>query len=126
MRKLITQSGGHRGCLGLNLRGECVTAADAALLQQAVNQLLTTHSSQIWVDCQALCALSDLGQLALLHASQAARARGITLYWCGLAEPFVTQLQRSYSSALMLVPASVYQGPAFLRANLVDTTAANY
>lgn len=116
MRKLTTQSGGQRGCLGLSIRGACVTPADAALLQQAVNQLLTTHSSQIWVDCQALHALSDLGQLALLQASQAARARGITLYWCGLPESLLAQLQEPCLAAMMLVPANIYQGPAFLRA----------
>jgi hypothetical protein len=126
MRKLTTQSGGQRGCLGLSLRGACVTPVDAALLQQAVNQLLTTHSSQIWVDCQALYALSDLGQLALLRASQAARARGITLYWCGLPEPLLAQLPEPCLATMMLVPANVYQGPAFLRAHPAHMTVPSY
>jgi hypothetical protein len=69
MRKLITLSGGPRGCLGLSLHGECVTAVDAVSLKQAISQFLTTYSSQIWVDCQALNAISDLGQLPLLQAS---------------------------------------------------------
>lgn len=45
MRKLITQSGGQLGHLGLDLRGEWVTVADA-VSQKADIQLMATMISQ--------------------------------------------------------------------------------
>ena len=117
MRKLTTQSGGQRGCLGLSLRGNCATPADAALLTQAVGQLITTHASQIWVDCQALDGLSETGQQALLHANQAARSVGTMLCWCGLPAHLLAQLsENELPPVITLLPAEDYRGPAFLRA----------
>ncbi|MGI4734293.1 MAG: STAS domain-containing protein [Janthinobacterium lividum] len=124
MRKLITQSGGQRGCLGLSLRGNCISDADAALLAQAIGQLLTTYSSQIWVDCQGLHELSKTGQRALLQADRSARAVGTTLNWCGLPASLLAQLaELALPPALVLLPADAYQGPGFLRAAAAHSVA---
>ena len=124
MRKLTTHSGGQRGCLGLSLRGHCISSADAALLAQAIGQLLTTYASQIWVDCQRLNTLSEAGQHALLQANRSARAVGTTLNWCGLPAPLLAQLAgQALPPALVLLPAEAYQGPAFLRVEAAQAVA---
>lgn len=124
VRKLTTQSGGQRGCLGLSLRGNCISSADAALLAQAISQLLTTYASQIWVDCQRLHELSEAGQKALLQANRSARAVGTTLNWCGLPEPLLAQLaDQALPPVLVLLPAEAYQGPAFLRVEAASPMA---
>jgi anti-anti-sigma regulatory factor len=114
MKKLTIQLGGQRGCLGLSLRGNCITAADAVQLEQAVQQLLTTLASAIWVDCQQLHVLSPLGQHTLLQADRRARAVGATCYWCGLAEDIVEQLA---SSGLEMRASQDFRGPGFLVAS---------
>lgn len=111
MRKLTIQLGGQRGCLGLSLRGSCITAADAGQLEQAAQQLLTTLASKIWIDCQQLQALSPLGRQALLQADRRARAVGATCYWCGLPDGMLEQLA---GSGLELCPATDFRGPDFL------------
>jgi anti-anti-sigma regulatory factor len=124
VRKLTTHLGGQRGCLGLSLRGHCISSADAALLEQAIGQLLTTYASQIWVDCQRLNALSEAGQHALLQANRSARAVGTTLNWCGLPAPLLAQLaDQALPPSLVLLPADAYQGPAFLRVEPVPVVA---
>jgi anti-anti-sigma regulatory factor len=121
MKKLTTQLGGQRGCLGLSLRGNCITAADAEQLEQATQQLLTTLASRIWIDCQQLHALSPLGQHALLQADRRARAVGATCYWCGLPDGMLAQLA---SSSLELRPATDFRGPSFLLSGLCVQTPA--
>jgi anti-anti-sigma regulatory factor len=97
MKKLTIQLGGQRGCLGLSLRGNCITAADAEQLEQATQQLLTTLASRIWIDCQQLHALSPLGQHALAQLA---------------------------SSGLELLPATDFRGPSFLLSGLCVQTPA--
>ena len=109
MPKLVTHVGGHRGCLGLSLRGNCTTPADAAQLAQAASQLLTTRTPHLWVDCQQLLALSGLGQQAILQADRQARAAGSICYWCGLPPHLHAQLAHT---GLELLPAASFQGPS--------------
>ncbi|RZK92328.1 MAG: hypothetical protein EOO62_33345, partial [Hymenobacter sp.] len=84
MRTLTIHLGGHRDCLGLSLRGGCTTVADAAHLEQAMEQLLAKGVPKAWIDCRGLHSLSWVGQQALLHADVSARASSTELYWCGL------------------------------------------
>jgi anti-anti-sigma regulatory factor len=117
MRTLTIHLGGHRDCLGLSLRGTCTTAADAAHLGQAVDQLLTKAVPQAWIDCRGLQSLSWLGQQAILHADNNARATNTELYWCGLPRHVVNQLTESgLASELKLRSAADFQGPRFLLA----------
>ena len=118
MRTLTIHLGGHRDCLGLSLRGTCITAADAAHLGQAVDQLLAKAVSQAWIDCRGLKSLSWLGQEALVHAETSARASSTELYWCGLPSQLVSQLTESgLASKLKLRSAADFQGPRFLLAS---------
>lgn len=117
MRTLTIHLGSLKGCMGLSLRGDCTTAADANHLSQAISQLFANaaHPPQAWVDCQQLHSLSWLGQRALLQVDSRTRAHGTTLYWCGLPSELHNQLAASgLSSALHLLPADGYQGPRFL------------
>jgi len=117
MRTLTIHLGGHRDCLGLSLRGTCITAADVAHLGQAIDQLLTKAVSQAWIDCRGLQSLSWLGQQALVHADSSARASSTELYWCGLPNHLVKELNESgLASELKLRPAADFQGPRFLLA----------
>lgn len=109
MHQLVTHVGGHRGCLGLSLRGSCTTSADAAQLARAASQLLTTRTPQLWVDCQQLLDLSGLGQQALLQADRQARAVGSICYWCGLPPHLHARLAHS---GLELLPATGFRGPS--------------
>lgn len=115
MRSLTIHLGGHRDCLGLSLRGSCITEADATHLEQAMDQLLAKGVPQAWIDCRGLHALSTLGQQALLHADTSARASSIELYWCGLPQDVVGQLTASgLAATLQLRTAAEFQGPRFL------------
>ncbi|RZL14091.1 MAG: STAS domain-containing protein [Hymenobacter sp.] len=117
MRTLTIHLGGHRDCMGLSLRGGCTTPADAAHLEQAVNQLLARAVPQAWIDCQGLHSLNWLGQQALLQADSKARASSTELYWCGLPKNLVSELKDSgMSTALKLCPAAEFRGPQFLLA----------
>jgi anti-anti-sigma regulatory factor len=117
MRTLTIHLGGHRDSLGLSLRGCCTTIADAAHLEQAVEQLLVKAVPQAWIDCCGLHTLSWLGQRALLHADNNARASSTELYWCGLPPSVLEQLTNSgLASVLHLRPAADFQGPRFLLA----------
>ena len=124
MRTLTIHLGSHQGNMGLSLRGDCATAADASHLDQAIGQLLDSKSPQVWVDCQQLHSLTWLGQRALLKADSRTRAGGIPLYWCGLATSMLTQLAASgLNSVLNLLPAEGFRGPRFLLPNLTSPTA---
>jgi len=115
MRSLTIHLGGLRDCLGLSLRGGCTTAADAAHLEQAVEQLLAKGVAKAWIDCQGLHSLNWLGQRALLHADSSAKATNTELYWCGLPAGLVQQLVASgLDEVLQLRPAAEFQGPQFL------------
>lgn len=115
MRTLTIHLGGHRDCLGLSLRGGCTTAADAAHLNQAVEQLLTKAVPQAWIDCRGLHTLSWQGQRALLRADNSARASSTELYWCGLPPSVLEQLTDSgLAAVLQLRPAADFKGPRFL------------
>ncbi|MFD1873896.1 STAS domain-containing protein [Hymenobacter bucti] len=115
MRTLTIHLGGHRDCMGLSLRGSCTTPADAAHLEQAVNQLLVRAVPQAWIDCRGLHSLNWLGQQALLQASSKARVNRTELYWCGLSKELLSQLKASgLGSELALRPAADFQGPQFL------------
>jgi anti-anti-sigma regulatory factor len=117
MRTLTIHLGGHRDCMGLSLRGACTTSADAAHLEQAINQLLVRAVPQAWIDCQGLHSLSWLGQQALLQATSKALASSTELYWCGLPKNLMSELRESGISAeLQLRPAAEFQGPQFLLA----------
>jgi anti-anti-sigma regulatory factor len=117
MRTLTIHLGGHRDCMGLSLRGACTTSADAAHLEQAINQLLVRAVPQAWIDCQGLHSLSWLGQQALLQATSKALASSTELYWCGLPKNLMSELRESGVSAeLQLRPAAEFQGPQFLLA----------
>ncbi|RZK23838.1 MAG: STAS domain-containing protein [Hymenobacter sp.] len=118
MRTLTIHLGGHRDCMGLSLRGTCTTAADAAHLEQAIDQLLAKAVTQAWIDCRGLHSLSWLGQQALAHADNSARASSTELYWCGLPNHLIKQLTESgLASGLKLRPAADFQGPRFLLAS---------
>ncbi len=115
MRSLTIHLGGHRGCMGLSLRGTCTTAADAAHLDQAIEQLLAKGVAEAWIDCQGLHALNTVGQQALLHATHSAQAVDTQLYWCGLPAALAEQLVASGLGAeLQLCSAAEFQGPQFL------------
>jgi anti-anti-sigma regulatory factor len=115
MRSLTIYLGGHRGCMGLSLRGACTTAADAAHLDQAIEQLLAKGVAEAWIDCQGLHSLNGVGQQALLHANSSAQAIDTQLYWCGLPAALVEQLVVSgLGEQLQLCPAAEFQGPRFL------------
>lgn len=115
MRSLTIYLGGHRGSMGLSLRGACTTAADAAHLDQAIEQLLAKGVAKAWIDCQGLHSLNAVGQQALLHANHSAQAIETQLYWCGLPAALVEQLVVSGLGAeLQLCPATEFQGPQFL------------
>jgi anti-anti-sigma regulatory factor len=117
MRTLTIHLGGHRDCMGLSLRGGCTTPADAAHLEQAINQLLVRAVPQAWIDCRGLHSLNWLGQQALVQAHSKARASSTELYWCGLPKELVKQLKDSgLSSELALCSAADFQGPQFLLA----------
>jgi len=115
MRSLTIHLGGHRGCMGLSLRGACTTAADAVHLDQAMEQLLAKGVAQAWIDCRGLHSLNWVGQQALLHANTSAQATNTELYWCGLPQPLVQQLVDSgLDGVLHLRAAAEFQGPQFL------------
>lgn len=117
MRTLTIHLGGHRDCMGLSLRGGCTTPADAAHLEQAINQLLVRAVPQAWIDCRGLHSLNWLGQQCLLQADSKARANSMELYWCGLPKELVSELRNNgVSAALKLRPAAEFQGPQFLLA----------
>lgn len=117
MRTLTIHLGGHRDCLGLSLRGGCTTSADAAHLEQAVEQLLSKGAPQVWVDCRGLHSLNGLGQRALVQADTSARASSTELYWCGLPSHVMGQLADSgLTSVLRLRSAADFRGPQFLLA----------
>jgi hypothetical protein len=117
MRTLTIHLGGHRDCMGLSLRGACTTPADAAHLEQAINQLLIRAVPQAWIDCRGLHSLNWLGQQALLQANSKALASSTELYWCGLSKNLLSELKDSGVSAeLQLRPAAEFQGPQFLLA----------
>jgi anti-anti-sigma regulatory factor len=117
MRTLTIHLGGHRDCMGLSLRGVCNTMADASHLEQAMEQLLAKGVAQAWIDCQGLQSLSWLGQQALVHATASAKASSTQLYWCGLPQHVVSQLNASgLASTLELRTAAEFQGPRFLLA----------
>ncbi|TVT40154.1 hypothetical protein FNT36_11705 [Hymenobacter setariae] len=118
MRTLTIHLGGHRDCMGLSLRGGCTSPADAAHLEQAINQLLVRAVPQAWIDCRGLHSLSWLGQQALLQADSKARASSTQLYWCGLSKSLLNELKDSGVSAqLTLCSAADFQGPQFLLAS---------
>jgi anti-anti-sigma regulatory factor len=119
MRSLTIHLGGHRDCMGLSLRGECTTAADAAHLEQAMEQLLAKGVPKAWIDCQGLRALNWLGQRALVHANSSAQATNTELYWCGLPSDLVNQLvSNGLDGVLQLRTAAEFQGPQFLLSGL--------
>jgi anti-anti-sigma regulatory factor len=117
MRTLTIHLGGHLDAMGLSLRGGCTSPADAAHLEQAVEQLLIRAVSQAWIDCRGLHSLSWLGQQALLQADSRARASSTELYWCGLPGNLVNDLKDSgVGTGLKLRSAAEFQGPQFLLA----------
>jgi anti-anti-sigma regulatory factor len=119
MRSLTIHLGGHRDCMGLSLRGACMTAAHASHLDQAVEQLLAKGVAKAWIDCQGLHSLNWVGQQALLHANSSAHATNTQLYWCGLPADLVKQLMASGLDAqLQLCPATEFKGPQFLLSGL--------
>ena len=114
-RSLTIHLGGHRDCIGLSLRGACLTSAQASHLDQAVEQLLAKGVAKAWIDCQGLHSLNWVGQRALLHATTCAQAINTQLYWCGLPQALVQQLTDSgLASELQLCSAAEFQGPQFL------------
>jgi anti-anti-sigma regulatory factor len=114
-RSLTIYLGGHRGCMGLSLRGACTTPADAAHLDQAIEQLLAKGVAKAWIDCQGLHSLNTMGQQALLHANSTAQLVNTQLYWCGLPAGLAKQLEASGLGAqLQLCPVAEFQGPQFL------------
>ena len=115
MRTLTIHLGSHGGCMGLSLRGACTSAADVQHLDHAIDQAITAHPQQVWVDCQELHSLSWLGQRAMMQADSRSRAAGITLHWCGLTKALVAQLASSgLHAVLSLLPAEGFRGPRFL------------
>ncbi|MVN76196.1 hypothetical protein GO988_07650 [Hymenobacter sp. HMF4947] len=125
MRTLTIHLGSYQGHMGLSLRGDCATAADANHLDKALNQLLDSHPTQVWVDCQQLHSLTWLGQRALLKADTRLRAAGTTLHWCGLATSMLAQLAASgLNSMLNLLPADGFRGPRFLLPTLASDAPA--
>ncbi|MFD1467782.1 STAS domain-containing protein [Hymenobacter caeli] len=116
MKPILTAHlGGHRGRMGLSLRGPCATPADADRLQRAVRHLLASQDPEAWVDCQGLDTLTDAGLQVLLRADGHARAAGTCLYWCGLTAPVLGQLAAAgQAAALQLAPIAAFRGPRFV------------
>ncbi len=113
--KLTIHLGGHRGRMGLSLRGHCATPADADRLHRAVRQLLASHDPTAWVDCQGLGPLAGDGPGALLQADGQARAAGTCLYWCGVSARVLGQLVATgRAAALRLASMAEFGGPRFL------------
>ncbi len=114
-RSLTIHLGSHQQRVGLSLRGGCSSAADAAHLGQAMQQLLERHPTQAWIDTQQLHSLSQLGQLALLQADTSGKQAGVEVYWCGMPTPLRHELAASgLDQQLNLRPASGFEGPVFL------------
>lgn len=114
-RTLTIHLGSYRQCVGLSLRGSCCSDADAAHLAQSVQQLLERQPAHAWIDSQHLCALSQQGQQALLHAHTHSEQAGTQLHWCGLQPAVLHQLRVSgLDQQLDLQPATRYAGPSFL------------
>lgn len=100
---------------GLSLRGNCQGVGPAQQLEKAIDELVATGSSLIWVDCRYLTSLNWQGQRAVFNANQRARLAGRTLYWCGLEPAVLTQLTTNGLHLLLsLLPATGYQGPETL------------
>ena len=106
--------GRYQRNVGMSLRGSFATPANAVHLLQAVEQMLETHPSQVWVDCRQLRALTHLGQQTLLRAVDYAHRLGSTLHWCGLPPIMQHELRATGHAHLHLLPAAAYQGPGFL------------
>lgn len=114
-KPLTIHTGGHRGCLGLSLRGGCITPADTAQLEQATQRLLASRPQHLWVDCQQLLEVSTSGQRILLRTEGLARAAGVACYWCGLSTHVLTQLAASgLQQVLQLRSAAEFQGPRYI------------
>lgn len=114
-RSLTIYLGGHRGSMGLSLRGTCTTTADIAHLDQAIEQLLAKGVAKAWIDCQGLHSLNAMGEQALLHANTNAQFVNTQLYWCGLPSDLAAQLEASgLGQQLQLRPMAEFQGPQFL------------
>jgi anti-anti-sigma regulatory factor len=117
-RTLTIHLGSYRQCVGLSLRGSCCSDADAAHLAYSVEQLLEGHPAHAWIDSQQLCALSQLGQQALLQAHTHSQRAGTRLHWCGLPAAMLHQLHLSgLDRQLDLQPATCFEGPSFLLAS---------
>lgn len=100
---------------GLSLEGGCTTAADIQVLENAIRQLLLLTGKRFWIDCRRLDALSYQGQRALLWADSRARTGGVTLYWVGLADTLLAQLNESGLALLLhLLPLAPHQTPTDL------------
>lgn len=114
-RSLTIHLGSHQQRVGLSLRGGCTSAADAAHLGQAMQQLLERQPTQAWIDAQQLHSLSQLGQQAMLRADTNGKQAGVEVYWCGLPAPLRYELAASgLDQQLSLRPASGFEGPVFL------------
>lgn len=114
-RSLTIHLGSHRQQMGLSLRGGCSSAADAAHLGQAMQQLLDRHPTHAWIDTQHLHSLSRLGQQAMLQADATSKEAGVAVHWCGLPASLQHELYASgLGQRLDLQPASSFAGPDFL------------
>lgn len=114
-RSLTIHLGSHRQQVGLSLRGDCSSAADAAHLGQAVQLLLDRHPTHAWIDTQLLHSLSQLGQQAMLRADTTSKAAGVAVHWCGLPATLCHELHTSgISQYLDLQPIMNFEGPDFL------------
>ncbi len=114
-RSLTIHLGSHQQRVGMSLRGGCSSAADAAHLGQAMQQLLARHPTQAWIDTQQLHSLSQLGQQAILRADTNGKQAGVEVHWCGLPAPLRHELMASgLDQQLSLQPASSFEGPAFV------------
>lgn len=115
-RSLTIHLGSHKQQMGLSLRGNCSSAADAAHLGQAMQLLLERHPTHdAWIDTQQLHSLSQLGQQAMLRADTTSKAAGVAVHWCGLPAPLRHELLASgLGQRLDLQPADNYAGPGFL------------
>ena len=112
-QSLTAHLGGHRGRMGLSLRGQCATPADADRLHRAVQHLLASRDPEAWVDCQGLGPLAGDGPRALLQAD--GRAAGTCLYWCGVPAPVLGQLAAAGpATGLRLAPIAEFRGPRFV------------
>jgi anti-anti-sigma regulatory factor len=114
-RTLTIHLGSYQQCMGLSLRGSCLSEADAAHLLHTVQQLLERRPAHAWIDGQQLQALSPLGQQALLRAQASGQQAGTQLHWCGLSAALRRELEASgLAGQLLLQPAASYEGPGFL------------